>query len=143
MMQEMWQSLNQGLERLSAAVGALEDSAARMERSGAAQAGEVEKISAAVESGVESSRREMELARRLAEAEQTLAALQAAGAREEVKAQARKTLPTATVQLLAKQGLDVAENVDLQSLDAALAGMNVEQRIAVKSQLMRTGALKF
>jgi hypothetical protein len=29
----------------------------------------------------------------------------------------------------------------VQSVDAALAGLSVEQRIAVKSQLLRTGAL--
>jgi hypothetical protein len=42
---------------------------------------------------------------------------------------------------LAKQGLDVGDAMDLPTLDAALAGMSVEQRIAVKSQLLRTGSL--
>jgi hypothetical protein len=31
--------------------------------------------------------------------------------------------------------------VDVPSLDAALAGLSVEQRIAVKSQLLRNGML--
>ena len=141
-MQEMWQGLQAGLERLAAAAQALEISAARLEQSGEAQSGEVQKITAAIEGNFENTRREMDLAQRLAEAEQALAVLRAEGSREEARTAARKTLPATTVQLLAKQGIDTAENVDLPSLDAALAGMSVEQRIAVKSQLMRTGALK-
>ena len=141
-MQEMWQSLTRSLEQMAAAANALEGSAARLEQCGHAQSGEVQKITAAIEGNLEGTRREMELARRLAEAEQALAGLQAAGTREETKAAAaRKTLPTATVQLLAKQGIDAGDGVDLPSLDAALVGMSVEQRIAVKSQLLRTGAL--
>ncbi len=133
-MTEALQALSAGLERLASRLEVVEE----------ARRGEVEKITAAVESGSgekreEATRREVELERRLAEAEHALAALQASGAR--VTASARKTLPAATVQLLAKQGIDAGDSVDVQSLDAALAGLSVEQRIAVKSQLMRTGAL--
>jgi hypothetical protein len=31
--------------------------------------------------------------------------------------------------------------VDVRTLDAALAGLSLEQRIAVKSQLLRAGAM--
>ena len=144
-MNEVMQNLSAGLERLAAAASALESQAARMEQAGAAQTGEVGRITAAIEGSEEASRREMELERRLEQAERTIAALEAAGAREvgreEPRVAARKTLPAATVQLLAKQGIDAADQVDVQSLDAALAGLSVEQRIAVKSQMLRTGAL--
>ncbi len=138
-MNEVLQNLSAGLERLAAAASALESQAARMEQAGAAQTGEVGKITAAIEGS--GGAREMELERRLEQAERTIAALEAAGAREEPRVAARKTLPAATVQLLAKQGIDAADQVDVQSLDAALAGLSVEQRIAVKSQMLRTGAL--
>ncbi len=140
-MNEVLQTLSAGLERLTAAASALESQAARLEQAGAAQTGEVGKITAAIEGSEAGSRREMELERRLLQAEATIAALEAAGVREEPKVAARKTLPAATVQLLAKQGIDAADQVDVQSLDAALAGLSVEQRIAVKSQMLRTGAL--
>lgn len=140
-MQEVWQSLSGSLERLAVAASALENSAARLEQCGHTQSGDVQKITAAIEGNIESTRREMELERRLAEAEQALAALQASAPRLEMKAAARKTLPAATVQLLAKQGIDAADSIDVASLDVALNGMSVEQRIAVKSQLIRTGAL--
>jgi hypothetical protein len=69
--------------------------------------------------------------------------LQAAGSASVSRstAAARKTLPAAMVQLLAKQGIDTGDAVDVPSLDAALAGLSVEQRIAVKSQLLRNGML--
>ena len=140
-MGEVLETLSASLERLAAAAMALESSAARMEQHGDAQRGEVAKITAAIEGNLETSRREMELERRLAEAEGRLAALQAEGVRADPKATTRKTLPAATVQLLAKQGIDAGDTMDVQSLDAALAGLSLEQRIAVKSQMLRTGTL--
>jgi len=140
-MGEVLETLSASLERLAAAAVALESSAVRMEQYGDAQRGEVAKITAAIEGNVETSRREIELERRLAEAESRLAALQAEGARTDLRAATRKTLPAATVQLLAKQGIDAGDTMDVQSLDAALAGMSLEQRIAVKSQMLRTGTL--
>jgi len=42
--------------------------------------------------------------------------------------------------MLAKQG--IAEGpVDVRTLDAALSGLSLEQRIAVKTQLLRAGAI--
>ena len=123
-------------------MGALEGAAARLERAGEVQSGEVGKITAAIES--EGSRRERELEERLHEALREVATLRAAAPSPvavEAPSSTRKTLPTATVQLLAKQGIDAGETVDVRQLDAALAGMPVEQRIAVKSQMMRAGGL--
>lgn len=73
--------------------------------------------------------RESELSQRLAEAEKTLAELRASATSHE----GRKTLP---VSLLAKHD---GSAVDTNALDAALISLSLEQRIAVKSQLMRAG----
>jgi hypothetical protein len=146
-MTEMMDQLNAGIARLAQAAEALEGSAGRMT---AEAGGSVSKITAAIEGGAARgpargidgwSPREAELQRRLDQALGALTALQAEGAPGERRVSARKTLPAATVQLLAKQGVDVADAVDVTTLDAALAGMSVEQRIAVKSQLLRTGSL--
>jgi len=66
----------------------------------------------------------------------------------ELKAQAggavstgRKTLSVSAASLLAKHGLDTQDQVNAGALDAALTGLSLEQRIAVKSQLMRAGLL--
>ena len=96
--------------------------------------GEVEKISATVEQ----SRREEELAGRLAAAERELADLKAA-APSPLNA-LRKTVPAATTEMLAKHGIGEGP-VDVRTLDAALSGLSLEQRIAVKTQLLRAGAI--
>lgn len=59
---------------------------------------------------------------------------------------ARKTLPPQVMTLLSKSGLagvalNAAGQVDPAVLDSALAGLPVEQRIAIKSQLARAGAI--
>ena len=52
----------------------------------------------------------------------------------------RRTVPAATSEMLAKHGISEGP-VDVRTLDAALAGLSLEQRIAVKSQLLRAGAI--
>jgi len=103
--------------------------------------GEVERVSATVET----SRREEELTAQLETAQREIAELKAAtavGVRELPKAlqPLRKTLPSATAEMLAKHGIGESA-VDVQTLDAALVGLSLEQRIAVKSQLRRAGAM--
>jgi len=78
---------------------------------------------------VEGTSREAELARKLAEAEKTIAELRASSAPRE----GRRTLP---VSLVAKQDAAAPEPA---ALDAALASLSLEQRIAVKAQLLRSG----
>ena len=73
----------------------------------------------------------------LLDAEQQIAELKAQAA----AANGRKTLPVATMQLLAKQGIGSVDGLEAGSLDAALTGLSLEQRVAVKAQLIRTGAL--
>lgn len=52
----------------------------------------------------------------------------------------RRTMPAATSEMLAKHGIGEGP-VDVRTLDAALNGLSLEQRIAVKSQLLRAGAI--
>ncbi len=132
---EATETLNASAERLSAAASLLERMVARLEQSEAV--GAVEKIVAEVD-GEEFSEREQELERRLAQAEQQIAELRA---QESKGASARKTLPATTTQLLAKQGITSLDSIEAGALDAALTGLSLEQRIAVKSQLLRAGVL--
>jgi uncharacterized coiled-coil protein SlyX len=135
-------TLGETIERLSAAAAALERTAVYLEQREAAMTGDVRKIVAAVEQSSESSPREIELERRLAQAEQKIAELSAQETPHQVKtASVRKTLPAATTQLLAKQGITALESIEAGALDAALTGLSLEQRIAVKAQLLRAGAL--
>src|ERR1035438_9772023 len=122
-------------ERLEAATNLLERTLSWLEERQSALSGEVEKISATVEQ----SRREEELAEKLAMAERELAELKAAATSSVLNA-LRKTVPAATSEMLAKHGIGDGP-VDVRTLDAALAGLSLEQRIAVKSQLLRAGAI--
>jgi len=122
-------------ERLEAATTLLERALSWLEERQSALTGEVEKISATVEQ----SRREAELAEKLAAAEREIAELKAAGAQNALNP-LRKTMPVATTEMLAKHGIGDGP-VDVRTLDAALASLSLEQRIAVKTQLLRAGAI--
>jgi len=97
--------------------------------------GEVERISATVDQ----SRREAELTEKLAVVERELSELKAAGTATIVNP-LRRTMPAATSEMLAKHGISEGP-VDVRTLDAALSGLSLEQRIAVKTQLLRAGAI--
>jgi hypothetical protein len=105
--------------RLRAAVELLEQAVPRV----TAAAETVGPIVATVEGA-----RETELARRLADAEKTIAELRASH-------EGRRTLP---VSLLAKQD---GAAPDPAAIDAALVSLSLEQRIAVKAQLLRAGLI--
>jgi hypothetical protein len=134
---EATEMLNASAEKLSAAAGLLERMVARLEQREAAATGAVEKIVAEVD-GEGFSERELELERRLVQAEQQIAELRA---QESKGASVRKTLPATTTQLLAKQGITSLDSLEAGALDAALTGLSLEQRIAVKSQLLRAGVV--
>ena len=122
-------------ERLEAATSLLEKTLTWLEEQQGALTGEVERITATVEQ----SRRETELAEKLAAVERELAEVKAAAVPASLNP-LRRTVPAATSEMLAKHG--IAEGpVDVRTLDAALAGLSIEQRIAVKSQLLRAGAI--
>ncbi len=123
------------VERLEAATTLLERTLNWLEERQGALSGEVEKISATVEQ----SRRETELAEKLAAVERELAEVKAASAANVVNP-LRRTMPAATAEMLAKQGIGEGP-VDVHALDAALSGLSLEQRIAVKTQLLRAGAI--
>ncbi len=132
--------LMDSVERLNAAVGLLEKTVLWMEEREASMTGEVKKISAAIES--ERPRIEEELRQKLEAAEQQIAELKAQAAAPAARAvSARQTIPSTTSQLLAKQGISTLDSVEAGALDAALNGLSIEQRIAVKSQLLRAGVL--
>lgn len=115
--------LTQTVERLAATAALLEQAAARLE-----ERQSIDRIVATVES------RESELEAKLAAAEQKIAQLEASATA------GRKTLPAATQNLLAKQGVAV-ESIEAGALDAALTSLSMEQRFAVKAQLLRAGLL--
>jgi hypothetical protein len=133
--------LVEGVAQLMAAAAQLERAAvaieARFSHGADSPGGEVAKVVAAVES--DSSVRLAELELKLHAAEQKIAELRAQ-ANGPVPA-GRKTLPASAAHLLAKHGLDTLDQVNGGALDAALQGLSLEQRIAVKSQLMRAGML--
>jgi uncharacterized protein involved in exopolysaccharide biosynthesis len=121
-------------ERLEAATTLLERTLSWLEERQVALSGEVEKISATVEQ----SRREAELTEKLAAVEQELAEVRAAA--QASPNPLRRTVPASTSEMLAKHGIGEGP-VDVRALDTALAGLSLEQRIAVKSQLLRAGAI--
>ena len=124
-------------ERLEAATTQLETTLSCLEERVAAAtalSGEVERISATVEQ----SRREAELAEKLAAAERELAEVKASAST--VLSPLRRTMPAATAEMLAKRGISDGP-VDVNALDAVLNGLSLEQRIAVKMQLLRAGAI--
>jgi septal ring factor EnvC (AmiA/AmiB activator) len=121
--------------RLEAATVLLERTLGWLEERQGALSGEVEKISATIEQ----SRREAELAEKLAAAEQELTELKA-GSAQNLLTPLRRTLPSTTSEMLAKHGIGEGP-IDVRALDAALAGLSLEQRIAVKTQLLRAGAI--
>ena len=126
------------VERLEAATTLLERTLSWLEERQGVLSGEVERISATVESAT-ADRRIVELAEKLAAAERELADVKAA-APENVLNPLRRTMPAATAEMLAKHGIGDGP-VDVRALDAALSSLSLEQRIAVKTQLLRAGAI--
>lgn len=135
------------LERLAGAASTLEQTVTRLEEQQSVISGQVQKIVATVEQGTEmpisaTSERVAELERKLREAELQIATLQGKAAQEQTTtATGRKTVSSATVSLLAKQGISNLDSIEAGALDSALQSLSMEQRIAVKSQLFRAGLL--
>jgi hypothetical protein len=133
-------ALEATVERLATAATLLEQAMAQLtERQQTAEA-TIGRISATVESALE--QRVASAEARLAEVHQKIADLVAAAEHNEpVKVtNTRKTLPTGTATMLAKQDVTV-DSVEAGALDTALTSLSLEQRIAVKAQLLRSGLL--
>jgi phosphoserine phosphatase len=133
---EMKDELGSTVERLAAAAGLLEQAVERLAQRQNDFALDAEASIGRIVATVE-GRREAELEEKLAAAEAQIAELKAAAS---VVTHGRKTLPVAMVNLLAKQGVTV-DSMEAGAVDAALVSLSVEQRIAVKAQLMRAGLL--
>ena len=118
------------------AASALERAVTRMAEQQVALAAEAESQVGRIVATVE-TQREAELERKLAAAEAKIAQLMASAAEQPT---GRKTLPTSMATMLAKQGV-VMDSVEAGAIDGALASLSIEQRIAVKSELMRAGVL--
>ncbi|HEX4037892.1 MAG TPA: hypothetical protein VHX37_07520 [Acidobacteriaceae bacterium] len=146
MEEQAGEGMTAGMERiearLQAAAATLERAAMLLEERETERNGELQKMVAAVETS-----REQDLEKKLEAAEQQIAELRAqietkseAGSQPQPKS-VRRTLPASTAQFLAKQGISSLESVEAGALDAALDGLSLEQRIAVKAQLLRAGVL--
>lgn len=128
--------LEETLERLAAATVQLERTIAGMEERHASVCGDVQRIVATADTSSDAMR--LELERRLAEAQQTIVQLQADAMTNQ---SSRRTLAAAAGPLLTKSGVQTGGGIEAGALDAAMSGLSLEQRIAVKSQLLRAGAL--
>lgn len=149
------EELTTTMDRLAAAADWLEQFAERLTaRTAEDEDATLHRIVAMVD-----QRRDSDLEQRLAAAEQRLAEKDQRIAELEARAAAaanqeendgcpasrrdvgsRKTVPAAMTTLLAKHGVSI-DSVEAGALDAALTGLSLEQRIAVKAQLLRTGLL--
>jgi hypothetical protein len=126
--------LQAAADRLMEAASALERTVTRMAEQQVALAAEAESQVNRIVATVE-TQREAELERKLAEAEEKIAELVASA-----QPAGRKTVPTSMATMLAKQGV-VMDSVEAGAIDGALASLSIEQRIAVKSELIRAGVL--
>jgi len=122
-------TLEQLTTRLAAAIETIEQAIPRLNAATAVDS--IGPIVATVEGS-----RESELAQRFADAEKTIAELRAAASSASRNPHdGRRTLP---VNLAARHDGVSAEP---GALDAALTSLSLEQRIAVKSQLLRAGLI--
>jgi len=143
-------------ERLAGAAAQLESAITAMEERHAHTCGDVQRIVATAEGNLveRKSAAQQELEQRLMQAELTIASLQAQigqaqigqarspmGGSPREAAAVRRTVMGSGAQTVAKQGNDALASLQAETLDAALTGLSLEQRIAVKAQLARAGVL--
>jgi hypothetical protein len=130
-------ALTETIARLANITEALEQTLART----VAHIGAANENAGRIVATVESSREE-ELLRRLEEAEARIATLVTLSATH--SAAGRKTLSTGTTSMLAKSGISLEHTgvaMEASAVDAALTSLSIEQRIAVKAELLRAGLL--
>ena len=136
MTEELTQQMISNSERLAAAAEALNQALGRLDAQQETLCEKVDRIIATIDEKEAGARRELE--ERLAELERANTDLKAQ-AKPAGDPVARKTLPPLVTALLAKQGVETAGPMDLETLDKTLAALSVEQRIAVKAQMARAG----
>jgi predicted RNase H-like nuclease (RuvC/YqgF family) len=124
-------ALSATVERLAAAAEMLERAAEQLTAGQNVFREEMQSTVARIVATTEKSEEVSGLESRLQAAMKEIAELRA---QQGERGTARKTV----VNLLAKQG---GAGVDVSALDAALSSLSIEQRIAVKSQLLRAGVV--
>jgi hypothetical protein len=126
-------------ERMAAAAEAMQSAVARIEAQNGELARKVERIVAEVQDSPrrhgdpEENKRSLDSAAKAASLGMT--------PQMTVPAAGRKTIDPVIGVLLAKSGVSVDQTIEAAALDASLATLPVEQRIAVKSQLARAGLI--
>lgn len=138
MNEQQMQELVDHSQRLAVAAETMSAAIDRLEAQRDELGEKVTRIVAAVEV------QESDLKSKIAELEDQNRELAGKLAAAEAPAQAaarRKTLPAPVSALLAKSGVQVEDPTDAGALDAALAALSIEQRIAVKTQLARAGVI--
>jgi len=134
-------------DRLAQATQALADALSNLNGQFASIHAKIDRIVAAVDDGelppqnaeapeLQASAQAGVLHAKVAELEKTNADLKAQSA-----AARRKTLSPAVTALMAKEGIDGDTVIETPVVEKALAGLSVEQRIAVKAELARAGIL--
>lgn len=76
---------------------------------------------------------------RVAELESRIETLMSAAAKEPV---GRKTVSSFAASAASKKGVALVEGISAGALDTALASLSVEQRIAVKMEMLRSGLMQ-
>src|SRR5579862_2911062 len=134
-------------DRLAQATQALADALSNLNGQFASIHAKIDRIVAAVDDGelppqnaeapeLQASAQAGVLHAKVAELEKRNADLKAQSA-----AARRKTLSPAVTALMAKEGIDGDAVIETPVVEKALAGLSVEQRIAVKAELARAGIL--
>jgi prefoldin subunit 5 len=135
-------------QRMAAAAEALGESIARLNAQHEELSVRVDKIVAALENGSDGGDDDdseaILLKSRITELEAANADLREKASKlnnATIAANGRKTLPPMVTTLLAKSGVEVSDPMDAAALDAAMAPLSIEQRIAVKSQMAKAGLI--
>lgn len=138
MTEQQMQELVDHSQRLAVAAETMSAAIDRLEAQRDEMGEKIARIVAAVEV------QESDLKSKIADLEEQNRELAGKLAAAEAPAQAaarRKTIPAPVSALLAKSGVQVEDPSDAGALDAALAALSIEQRIAVKTQLARSGVI--
>lgn len=124
-------------DRLAQATQSLADALTNLDGQFTALHAKIDRIVAAVDDGeLQASARPDDLETKVADLEK---------ANNDLRAQSavarRKTLSPVVTALLAKEGVEGDALVETPIVEKALAGLSIEQRIAVKAELARAGIL--
>lgn len=125
-------------DSLAKATQSLADALSGLDSHFAALHAKIDRIVAAVDDGElqAASTPDAGLQNKLAEVEKANLDLKAQSANAR-----RKTLSPVVTALLAKEGIDGDALIETPIVEKALAGLSIEQRIAVKAELARAGIL--